>query len=553
MKKIAICIIALAALAGFGWVGRLAYRSWKQEHLLKQARYYESKSDISNALLCLQRALQSNPSNVEAARMLADLAEVTHSPAAVIWRRRVTDLKPAVAQYRLEWAKTALTLGDFRSANEALGGVAPADRTSAEYFKGAAALAWALKEYPEAESNYLEAVRLEPTNLVSQLNLAVVQLVSTNEATANKARLALDQMKANANMRAQVLRQLMFDAARNKQKDKALAYSTELQADPHCMFADNLTHLGLLDAAKSPDFAAHLAVVQKKAETNRLGAYELVLWFYSRGKTNEGLAWIESLPAATQTNLPMPVVIAEGKATLAKWTELEEMLKSQSWKDLDYLRHAFYARALRGSGNTAVAAGEWQSALRLSAKRNEALDDLVRRAASWGWEPEVDDALWAIIDNFPADRNAFVVLYNRLFMTGNSPGLRNLLAKAYAAAPSNNDLENNLAILLLLLDPTGSKGHDLAHEVYTKDPKNPFYLSTYAYSLHLHNKGDEALKLFGTLTAQQLGDPSVAAYYGIILAASGEGAKARQYLELANGAKLLPEENKLIKKAKDSI
>ena len=49
-----------------------------------------------------------------------------------------------------------------------------------------------------------------------------------------------------------------------------------------------------------------------------------------------------------------------------------------------------------------------------------------------------------------------------------------------------------------------------------------------------------------TLREDQYRDPSLAAYYGIMLAAAGERGKAREYLQIGKTATLLPEEKILI-------
>ena len=51
------------------------------------------------------------------------------------------------------------------------------------------------------------------------------------------------------------------------------------------------------------------------------------------------------------------------------------------------------------------------------------------------------------------------------------------------------------------------------------------------------------------LSENQLRDPSLAAYYAIFLAASGDKAKAREYLEQSKQANLLPEEQTLIERS----
>jgi len=50
-----------------------------------------------------------------------------------------------------------------------------------------------------------------------------------------------------------------------------------------------------------------------------------------------------------------------------------------------------------------------------------------------------------------------------------------------------------------------------------------------------------------------LRDPSLAAYYGVILTAAGKNEKAKEFLALARSGKLLPEERALIAKAEQSL
>lgn len=553
MKKLVIILVALVALAGSAWVGRAAYRSWKQEHLLKQARYYLSKSDVANALLCLRGALQSNPSNVQACRLYADLLEAGHNRNAIGWRQRVVELEPSSTPDRLVLAKTALMFGDTATAGDAMKGVGEDGKKSVEYVKAAAALAWARKDYSEAESDYTEAARLEPTNLFTRLNFATVLLVSTNAAKAEQGRQALEELRGSETLRCQALRELILDASHSGLNSTALSYSTELQNDPSSTFADHLAHLDILNRAKSPQFAGYLASMQQQSATNLNRAYELGQWYFAQGKTNEGIAWVLTLPPAIQTNLPMPILVAEGRVTLCEWPTLETTLKTQDWKELDYLRRAFLARALRARGDSADSSLQWESAMRVSSKRLDGLNELARRAAMWDWQRELDDALWTITENYPSDTAAFVVLHHRLFLAGDTRGLHKLLTRTYAASPTNSDLENNLAIVSLLLDPKETKAYDLARDAYTKDPKNPIYLSAYAFSLHLQHKSSEALKLYDNLSSQQLTNPPVATYYGIILTGAGDSAKAKLYLELADGARLLPEEASLVKKARQGI
>ena len=548
-KTILIGLIAVVAIAG-GWLGRLGYRSWKQEHLIRQAHYFLSKSDVKNAALCLQQAVESNPNNLEANRMFANLAEAGHSRNAILWRKRVVELEPAAAQNRLDLARAALAFGDTATANDALRAVNPAERNSAGYQKLAGALAWALNQYPEAESDYLEALRLEPANPVSEMDLAMIQMLSTNSEKSTMARASLERLSTNAAFRCQALRQLTLDAVRNGAAARALAYSDELLDDPQNTFADRLAHLELLSQTHAPRMSAFLSTVQAESCTNSQKAAQIAKWMCNQSRTADALAWITTLPMAIRTNSPVPLIAAEGYAALGRWTDLIQIAKGHDWKEFDFQRHALYARALRAENQPLPAAVEWRAALKESAKNGAALQELAKEASAWGWGPELDETLWVLADNFPMDHGAFLLLYHRLQSAGNTPGLQRLLAKTSAVAPKDIDLKTDLALVSLLLNPTDDKAHMLAHEIYGVAPKNPYILSIYAYSLFLQHRSDEALSLFNGLDSGALTNSAVAAYYGIILAESGKGTKARPYLDLASDAKLLPEERDLVKKAR---
>jgi len=101
----------------------------------------------------------------------------------------------------------------------------------------------------------------------------------------------------------------------------------------------------------------------------------------------------------------------------------------------------------------------------------------------------------------------------------------------------------------LLLNAKELRPHDLARDVYKKAPTNAAYASTYAFSLHLQKKNEEALKVFDGLKPEQLAAPAVAVYYVLVLRAIGDDARVSKYLEIARRASLLPEERKLLQQA----
>jgi len=137
-----------------------------------------------------------------------------------------------------------------------------------------------------------------------------------------------------------------------------------------------------------------------------------------------------------------------------------------------------------------------------------------------------------------------------LLVGGRTRPLMQLYSLGMKRAPTDLETKNNLAMTALLLGAVELKPYQLAREIYDKAPTNSSFVSTYAFSLHIQEKNAEALKVIEQLKPQDLEDPSISGYYGIILQAVGNREKAGKYLALSSKAKLLPEERKLIDQAK---
>jgi hypothetical protein len=97
-----------------------------------------------------------------------------------------------------------------------------------------------------------------------------------------------------------------------------------------------------------------------------------------------------------------------------------------------------------------------------------------------------------------------------------------------------------------------ARANELAERVYRGKPDHPAFASTYAWALHLQNKTGEALKIMDTL-GQSLANPSIAIYYGAMLAAAGEKEKAKEYLAKTDGALMLPEEKIIVEEARKKL
>jgi len=540
--------LALVFVAGFA--GYRGYKIWKQKHLVKMAQAFIARSDAPNALLCLRQALQSNPNNLEACRLMASFAEAARSPQAVIWRSRLVELRPDSLPDRLALARTALAAGDAVTAQKALTGMKESQQKTAVYQLMAGAIDLSAHRFSEAEQHISEAARLEPTNAACQLDLATLRLRKEDPLARAQARATMNTLAANPTVRCEALRQLTIDALRNTNTAIALVFSDNLLKETNSVFTDRMLHLDILRAATNIGQGTFLARLQFESAGNPAKAYEVAKWMLAATRAGTTLAWIKSLPAATRTNLPVPLAEADCYMALKDWAGLLTSSASQIWGDLDCMRLTCRARAYKEQGQAGSEKAEWLAAMKAAQTRRELLVQLYNTTTGWRWAPEREDVLWAIVNRFPKEQWAVQALTAWLFEEKRTRSLLTLFGQTVQNDSTNMAALNNLAITALLLEAWEKKPHELAQAAYAKSPTNASFASTYAYSLLVQKKPEAALKTIERLKPEQLAEPSIAAYYGIILTASGHGDKAKNYLDLASKAKLLPEEEKLVEKAR---
>jgi hypothetical protein len=548
-------VLGLVLLGGLHASYR-GYKAVRQARLVNQARKSLAKFDPHQALLYLQLALRYNNRDVEACRLMAQLAEAGHSPAALVWRSRVVELIPGSTDDRLALALTAMTARDYTSATNALEGVDGVGKKTAAYHNVAGTLAGAVNQSALAEAHFLEAARLEPQNAFLQLNLAVVRLRGTNSSSLAEARRSLQQISdnpTNSTLRCQALRELTIDSLRAQKMQAALALSRQLLQETNSIFRDRLLRLDVLRETKSAEFKPALVSLQREASTEPGRIAEFGRWQMANTTPAETLLWLHKLPAEMQTNLAVAVITAEVCTALCDWSGLQTAVEKQNWGELDFVQHAFTARALRGQEFPGAAKGEWELALKAANSQSVSLGMLLRLAAAWNWKREEEEVLWSIVNRHPAERWAFAVLNQALFAGGRTRQLMMLYRQELKRSPANLGIMNNLAMTALLLGANELMPHDLAREVYKKAPTNAAFASTYAFSLHLQDKNADALKVFQTLKSKQLEDLRIAGYYGLILNATGDKSKAQAYLDSAFKSPMLPEERRLFERAKTGI
>jgi Flp pilus assembly protein TadD len=549
-KAILASVVCVVGLLGLWFYGRPAYRHYRETRSAQQARSFMAKGDYRNASLSARQALQRNPRNLEACRVTAELADLSQSPNALDWRRRVAEVEPTI-ENKLKLATTALRAQGppYPLAAQTLEELAESAKGVAAYQAVCAELALKLKNSVEAAARFEQASRLEPTNESYQLNLAVLRLQSTNAAAASEARATLERLQASAQLGAVALRWLVGEGLRRDDLVTAERFSKQLLSNPRSTPEDCVQHLSILRQVKSPEFTNYLGAVQKNALTNAMQVYGLSAWMISHGMVDDALAWLTNCPVKVRSEQPVPLALVDCYLARKDWEALETFLQQQKWADRECLRWAFLSRTASELKQDMAAEARWRTAVREADGKLGPLTALLGLATNWGRDKAKEDLLWQIAQRYPNERWTLRELDRMYLAAGNTRGLNKLYSTMASFDSHNFAAQNNLAATSLLLRLNLSKAHELAKETFAQHPEEAVVASTYAYSLHLQGRTQEGLAVLEKLKADALETPSVALYYGVLLSAAGDTNKAGKYLGIAQKSDSLPEEKALVAEA----
>ena len=542
-----ILVVSVGCVVGFG-----QFRAWQQRRLIAEANALVNEGDYHRASLDARRILQINPENAEACRILARIFEKTGSRSALEWRRRVMELGAATPNDLILLARAAVRNDDRQTADVAMSKLPASAKDTADYHALLADIAFARRNGVDMEHELSEAARLDPANKDYAMRLAALRLGANDRDLRKKGKETLVEMQKDPGMRREATRFLAEDALRQNMTLSALELARQLDSFPDKTFADRLLLLTALDAAKDNGFAAFLAEMKTAAADDPETAAALLTWLNMHKRESEAIAWSATLPPGVLGQKMLQIALSDSYVGAKDWTGLQRLVNSGNWGTVDFLRHALHARALRELGNEPEAAAQWNDAMKeVAGNAREALS-LAETVEKWGWRAEAVDVLWIVAKDPVRGDDALRALYGYFAKNGDTENLYRVLLHEIELHPDDPIVQNNLAQLSLLLGLNTDRGQKMAREVYEKDPKNPAYVSTYAFALQTAGDSKKALATLETLTPEQLRQPAIAAYYGVILAAAGD-PRAAENLDLGEKASLLPQEKALVEKARRSL
>ena len=546
-----LAIILLVALI-CGW--RKFYVEWQEKRLVRRATVDISQGNLADANLAARRILDMKPLSAAAARIMAELAESRGDRSALDWRRKAAESQPNSVSDALAVVRSAVQFGDIVLAERTLAAVDEEARNTAPYHAASAMVAQSKHEVTKAEAEWSEALRLSPDDKFFELQLGVVRLRSNDSQRRAMGEATLRALRADPIQRSPATRALInAGLERHDDPEKLLELTGELQAYPEATWIDRFDYLNFLHQLQHPRFSEYLTELEKTAPNNASSLAELLSWMSKNNLSLLALDYSKSLPREALEKWPVPLAIADTYVQLRDWRNLEVFTANANWGRFDFLHHAYLSLALRNEGKSAEASSEWTFAQKEASSHPQLLSTLSQVISDWGWEDEKTELLWALSRRPQTQLEALQALYQQYANAGDTPDLYRIIVRLMALLPDDLRIQNNFAQISLILNVNADRARRIASDLYRKERSSSAYASTYAFSLYTRGDKIGASKVMEALGETQLNDPSVAAYYGLFLAAVGEKQKAREYFRIGASAKLLPEERALIAGAESSL
>ena len=554
LLTVAFILAGFLAIVLSNYAPRL-YNNWRQKRLLDQAASLIQEEKFEEAARMARAVAKVRPDSLPAYYILAEATEKQNIEETVSWRAQIARLLPTDLDSQLNLASAALRFGQIDLARQALDRISPRERDRAAVHVVAGWLARAQGNLVEQEKQFAAAVEKEPGNELYQFNLAVLQIHSTIAEKSAKARETLDRLSKVAPFRTGALRALLNDAVSHNDLAAADNFAQQLLMSPAVTFVDYLLCLNFYRKLDEKKFRPLLERVKPFAARNSSDLTSLMNWMNENGLAADVAKWVEKLPSEKLTSPPVSIAVADAYESVKNWSRLKRWTRSGSWGDAEYLRLAYQAIAARRSQQNSEDEFQalWSLAELAIDEWPEHTLDLARLASKSNLGVE-SERLWLRVANNPPMRREALDALRRLYRTNNNfEKLYDVLQWLHESSPNEAPITADLARLGLNLNKNIERSHQLAREAYDRAPDEVNCAVTYAFSLDRLSRTTEGFQIIQQLPPDQLHDPHAAVYVALLLLDANQIDAAKDYIAVADEAKIYPEEKKLLDETRTKL
>jgi len=549
----AVLVLAVGAILGWPKAKR-RYQRWHAARQVRHAEELIASGDFRHALLEARGALEVNPMDPRAVRIIARALEEAGSVAAAAqWRSRLDSITPGDQKNILAWASDSLKSGDAVAAARILSMLKPEPMNDPGYHATAAEVAMAKQDLAGAELHWAEAARLDPQEDRYRLRLAILRLGSRKAGTHDGAVETLRELSLKTPKNLEALRALLADATNYRDWGKGLEFANALVAAPGATFPDKLMRLATLRAVESREATEYLMGLRNGTLSSPDDLYLLLMWMNQHDLALMVAEWARTLPPEVLGAPPVCVAVADAYARDSDWKKLSETVEGRAWGEWDYLRRAFLARALERLDDAEQSAQEWNdavSAARSLPRSEEGLERLARIASSWNWDVRAEEVMRMLAGTPGCPRWVLGELWSMSLERAEAAQLQKLIRAFAQADPKSTDLRTRFAFFSLLVHSEEGNPDREAEKLFVENPGNGAIAVTRGLSLFQQGKFAEALAVTAGLPPEELQKPDVALYHAIFLTANREADKAAGFFKAAEKRKMFAEEKALLERAK---
>ena len=537
--------MALFLLASLAWWGFRQFRLSQQPALLREAVRAFNDGDYRTVHIAIRRALYVDPDDVGANRLMAEFTGAFGLRESVEWRRKVLELEPESILNLAAFVGSLMEHRVFQRARDTMESVESQFESTSGYHALWAALELAEGHLEAARAHFEQASKLDPSDLDHRLNLAVLQLYSSDPLASEEGWYQLSEFEKQPEVRLQALKARLKFAMAARREDEAVTLAMQLGREPRAAFSDRLLAIEALSFAENAQTAVIWQWLEGESQKSARNAYALISTLNASGEPKRAVELAGELAPAMVTKAPLAIAIAQSYLYLQDWEILSAWLQRAQWEGFEYVQLFIEVYFETVTGNTSMTLStrrKLKNSILSAEKIPGALSNLAEFARLWNWDEGRTKALWALADQTKPNAEPLRLLYAFYKEKKDTRNLYRVMLNALINNANGPIARNNVAALGLLLNRDRARCYRLAEENYQSDPDNLAFASTLAFSLYRQNSFSEGLSLLEKADPAELRNSPSALYYALLLVKNGKKGMAIEVSQELSEEFYLPEE-----------